>query len=343
VATARAARLRAPRSVLLMLTAAAAVAGAVVPAASSSAAPRLTIGQVQARVAALNDQAERITESYNALREQLSTLQREQRVAADQLVRDQAALATAQKTISATANYAYQNGGLGGVVSLADLSSPETFMTSSAMLDEVARYQAAQLAAVSVAQHDVAATSAAVIAKQDQVKQALGAISADKARIDHLLAQARAMLASLRAADRARLSSAAAGEASSMAALRGSYHGPASGRAAVAVRFAYNQLGKPYQYGGAGPNSYDCSGLTMRAWGAAGVALSHNAAAQQGETRPVSYGNLQPGDLVFFGSPAYHVAIYIGNGKVIAAPHTGDVVKIQELSSMPNYSGAGRP
>jgi cell wall-associated NlpC family hydrolase len=128
-----------------------------------------------------------------------------------------------------------------------------------------------------------------------------------------------------------------------MRALRDSYNGPASGRAAVAVRFAYAQLGKPYSYGASGPNSYDCSGLTMRAWGAAGVSLSHNAASQQGETRYVSRGALQPGDLVFFGSPAYHVAIYIGGGRIIAAPHTGDVVKIQSLSSMPSYSGGGRP
>jgi len=75
----------------------------------------------------------------------------------------------------------------------------------------------------------------------------------------------------------------------------------------------------------------------------AGVSLPHNAAAQQSDTRSVSSGNLQPGDLVFFGSPAYHVAIYVGNGNVIAAPHTGDVVKIERLSSMGNYSGAGRP
>src|SRR5207248_6265633 len=148
-----------------------------------------------------------------------------------------------------------------------------------------------------------------------------------------LLAQARALLNSLRASDRARLQRAAGADAAAMSALRGSYDGPASGRAGTAVRFAYDQLGKPYQYGGSGPNSYDCSGLTMRAWGAAGVALPHNAAAQQGQTRYVSGGNLQPGDLVFFGSPAYHVGIYIGSGRMIAAPHTGDVVKIQSVGS----------
>jgi cell wall-associated NlpC family hydrolase len=343
VATARTVSSRSHRLLAVVLTLLTAAAAAVVPATTSSATPRVTIGEVLSRVNALNERAEQITEAYNSARERLTVLQQQQQVAARQLDRDQAALTAARSRIAATANYAYRSGGLGGVMSLADVSNPDTFLTSSAMLDEVTRFQAAEVAAVASAQHDVAAASAEVIAKAQTAKQALAGITEQKAQIEHLLGQARALLATLRAADRARLSAAAASDAAAMAALRGSYNGPASGRAAVAVRFAYNQLGKPYQYGAAGPNSYDCSGLTMRAWGAAGVSLSHNAAAQQGETRPVSRGNLQPGDLVFFGSPAYHVAIYIGGGRVIAAPHTGDVVKIESLSSMSNYSGAGRP
>ena len=319
--------------------------GAIVagPALSSSAAPQLTIGQAQARIDALNTAAEKITERYNAARENLAGLQRQQKVAADQLGREQTVLTAMRSRIGATANFAYRNGGLTGVVDLSSLENPQSFLDSSAMLDEVSRYQAQQFAAVAAAQHRVASAQVTVAAKAAAAKQVLAGITADKDHINALLAQAHAVLASLRAADRARMARANAAEAGSMAALRGSYNGPASGRAAVAVRFAYNQLGKPYQYGAAGPDSYDCSGLTMRAWEAAGVSLSHNAAAQQGETRSVSRGNLQPGDLVFFGSPAYHVAIYIGNGNVIAAPHTGDVVKIESLSSMPNYSGAGRP
>ena len=343
MATARAARTPAPRFIALLLTVLAAGAAAIVPSATSSAAPQLTLGQVEARVNALNDQAERITEAYNSARDSLAALDQKRLVAAHELARDQAALAAARTGIGATANYAYRSGGLGGVESLADLSNPDSFLTSSAMLDEVARFQAAQMAAVASAQHDVAGASAQVIAQEQAAKKALAGIAEDKARIEGLLAQARALLNSLRAADRARYFSGLSADAASMRALRGSYHGPASGRAAVAVRFAYDQLGKPYQYGASGPGSYDCSGLTMRAWGAAGVSLPHNAAAQQSSTRYVSGADLQPGDLVFFGSPAYHVAIYIGGGRVIAAPHTGDVVKIESLGSMGSFSGGGRP
>ena len=331
---------RTARPVALVLTLLTAAAAAVLPTAASSAAPRLTLGQVEARVNALNDQAEKITEAYNAARDHLAVLQTQEKVAADELARDQAAFAAARKSISATATYAYQSGGLTGVVSLAEISNPDTFLTSSALLDEVARYQAAQVAQVAAAQHNLAAASAQVIAKQADAKRALAGIADQKAHIESLLAQARSLLGSLRAADRARIAAAYGADAARRASLRNSYNGPASGRAAVAVRFAYAQLGKPYVYGAAGPNSYDCSGLTMRAWGAAGVSLPHNAAAQQGQTRYVSGGNLQPGDLIFFGSPAYHVGIYIGGGRMIAAPHTGTVVQIQSVGS---YTSAGRP
>ena len=128
MATARAARTPAPRFIALLLTLLAAASAAIVPAATSSAAPQLTLGQVEARVNALNDQAERITEAYNSAREGLAKLEQQRQVAAHELQRDQATLSAARKSISATASYAYQSGGLGGVVSLTDLSNPDTFL-----------------------------------------------------------------------------------------------------------------------------------------------------------------------------------------------------------------------
>ena len=116
-----------------------------------------------------------------------------------------------------------------------------------------------------------------------------------------------------------------------------------SGRAALAVRYAYAQLGKRYRYGAAGAITFDCSGLTMRAWAAAGVSLSHNAAAQYASTHHVARSALQPGDLVYFGRPIHHVGIYIGGGKFIEAPYTGADVRISNLSSRSDYAGASRP
>ena len=117
---------------------------------------------------------------------------------------------------------------------------------------------------------------------------------------------------------------------------------PVSSGAATAVSTARAQLGKPYVYGAAGPDSFDCSGLTMYAWHAGGISLPHSAAMQYDVIPHVAISQLQPGDLVFFGSPAYHVGIYVGNGQMIDAPHTGANVEYDSIY-WPDLSGAGRP
>lgn len=111
----------------------------------------------------------------------------------------------------------------------------------------------------------------------------------------------------------------------------------------MAIAFAESQIGKPYQWGGAGPGSYDCSGLVMVAWGKAGISFPHSAQDQYDLTRRVAIANLLPGDLVFYGTPAdvYHVGLYIGNGDMVDAPETGENVSIQSIYG-PNLLAGGR-
>ncbi|MCA1824037.1 MAG: NlpC/P60 family protein [Frankia sp.] len=104
---------------------------------------------------------------------------------------------------------------------------------------------------------------------------------------------------------------------------------------------AYRQLGKPYEWAASGPDSFDCSGLTMWVWAKAGVSLPHSSRAQFDMGRHVSIAEIQPGDLTFYGSPIHHVGIYIGNGNMISAPQTGDYVKIQ-AAFRSDYVGAVR-
>jgi cell wall-associated NlpC family hydrolase len=112
--------------------------------------------------------------------------------------------------------------------------------------------------------------------------------------------------------------------------------------AAKAIAFARDQLGKPYQYAGTGPDSFDCSGLTMMAWAQAGVSMTHNAEAQFNEFPHVPVGQLEPGDLVFFGSPIHHVGLYVGGGTMIDAPQTGEFVHYASVGRR-DYAGAARP
>src|SRR5579875_723505 len=111
----------------------------------------------------------------------------------------------------------------------------------------------------------------------------------------------------------------------------------------TAVSVAEAQIGKPYQWGGAGPDSFDCSGLVMYAWAAAGVYFPHLAQDQYDMTARIPLSDLLPGDLVFFGTPAdvYHVGIYIGGGEMVDAPETGQDVQIQSIY-WPTLLGGGR-
>jgi cell wall-associated NlpC family hydrolase len=122
---------------------------------------------------------------------------------------------------------------------------------------------------------------------------------------------------------------------------------PPSGGVAAVIAFARAQLGEPYVWGGAGPSVWDCSGLTMMAWRQAGVSLSHYTGYQYAETDRVPISQLQPGDLVFYGTSgpdSHHVGLYIGGGQMIHAPNPSTVVKIASIYSMSDLLPyGGRP
>jgi cell wall-associated NlpC family hydrolase len=183
-------------------------------------------------------------------------------------------------------------------------------------------------------------------------------LAAEKATLDKKAAQAEELLADLREKRReARLERQraarqearreAAAQAASRAAARppvtaaqptpapAPAPAPSSGRGAAAVAFALGQVGDAYVYGGAGPDVWDCSGLTMGAWAAAGVALPHSAEMQAATGVPVSVSALQPGDLVFYYSPISHVGLYIGNGQLVHAANPSRPVEVVPVSSMP--------
>jgi cell wall-associated NlpC family hydrolase len=116
---------------------------------------------------------------------------------------------------------------------------------------------------------------------------------------------------------------------------------PSSGaKGAIAVQYAYAQLGKMYQYGAEGPNRFDCSGLTLMAWKQAGVYLPHNAAQQYQRGTKINRSQLQPGDLVYYNGFG-HVGIFIGNNQIIHASRAGQPVAIRAIQSPIAYSRPG--
>jgi cell wall-associated NlpC family hydrolase len=171
-------------------------------------------------------------------------------------------------------------------------------------------------------------------------------ISVDLAAARQQELAAAAAEAAAEAARKSALAAAAADHSSDASPGDASPYRP--GDASAAVAFARAQLGLPYVWGGAGPETYDCSGLTMRSWERAGVDLPHFAADQYARSTPLSYSRLRPGDLVFWSHDGtsqdiYHVAIYLGDDQMIEAPRTGDVVKVASLWIMGTPNFYGRP
>ena len=173
------------------------------------------------------------------------------------------------------------------------------------------------------------AQAAAEVAAWEAAQEA----AREAARVAQAEADAQALMA--QGATRAAAQEAAA--AAAAATPRSVSRAPvgASGSSSAALDFAFSQIGKPYIWGSGGPEGYDCSGLTAAAFAAAGVTLPRTSAAQASAGTPVSVSDLAPGDLVFFGSPIYHVGIYVGDGLMVHAPKPGDSVKVAKMWTTP--------
>jgi cell wall-associated NlpC family hydrolase len=185
----------------------------------------------------------------------------------------------------------------------------------------------------------------ATIAAQRKLEASLGQV---KGEIATLVAQAEAAKRAEAARQTAALLATQQTAASRGAALGGSGGRPASGPvppvgrgAPAAVAAALSRVGLPYVWGAAGPSAFDCSGLTMWAWAHAGVSLPHFSGAQYAATQHIPMSQIQPGDLVFFANPGEHVAMYIGNGQIVEAAHSGVPVRVGPLYS--GFALAGRP
>jgi cell wall-associated NlpC family hydrolase len=197
----------------------------------------------------------------------------------------------------------------------------------------------------------VAQQQAYVQASKSKRNSLASQLETEKAHVSALKSARQAALAAAAAAAAARAAAAAA--ASQQSSTQVPSWAPNSGASAtqgdIAANWALSQIGKPYQWGAAGPDSYDCSGLTMEAWAQAGVTLLHYTGYQWEEGPHVSLDDLEPGDLLFYATdnsdPAtiHHVGIYIGNGEMVDAPYTGAFVRIDSIYQPGIPIGAVRP
>ena len=289
----------------------------------ADAAP--TPSSLHQRLTRLNTQADQAVEQY--LQAKL-VLQQTQRSAAGLQRRAAGArreLDRLSAIVSAQAADTYVNGAGAGLASVLGAGDPNVAFDRMQTLSVLAQQNSDRLANLRAAEQAYQQGLAALTKVQRQQAAELDRLATRKAEVQRLVDQTERLLAQARASAASQRAAVANVDPGLPA---GSAPAP-SGSVAAVVRYAEAQVGKPYVWGADGPDSFDCSGLTMMAWRQAGFSLPHSAAAQYNVGRHVTRAELRPGDLIFRYSPISHVAMYVGNGMQVAATHTGSTVKLQ--------------
>ena len=320
------------------------IAAAVLFPISAEAAPNLI--EVQGRVRDLQEQATTAAEGAQEAKVTLARLNKTLATVQQEASQQGASVTAMNKLIGAIAADQYKSGPLSKSLELLFSSDPSLYLSTAGSLEAVTRKKSSDLKKFSVATQRLNATSLTVADKLSLVKAAEAKFRKQLAIANSKLDEAEALLAKLTAEERERLAKLNDDEENAdqqrSLADAGKY-GSLSGRGGTAIKYALAQIGDRYIFGADGLTTWDCSGLTMRAFGAAGVSLPHSSRAQYKYGKAISRKELQPGDLVFFGKPISHVAIYLGGNRMLHAPRKGSRVKIAEfdLGKKP-YIGARR-
>ncbi|MDT5026991.1 MAG: peptidoglycan DL-endopeptidase CwlO [Micromonosporaceae bacterium] len=302
----------------------------VLPANSAHAGP--TVAEIEAQIQTIWNEAEPLIEKYNAVHEQYQKNRARQEQLQKQIEPLQREVDLGRQRVGVMAAAVYKGGRADAFSAVVTSGSPQQLAEQLAFLDVLSREQDHQLEGVSKSKADL-----------DGQKAPIDALVAELAKQDADLAQHRKAIEA-KLTELQKLRTQAYGSGGGTGSYRPwpcpSEYLPTNGYKAAS--FACKQAGIPYVWAAAGPNGYDCSGLTLAAWKQVGVYLPHNAAAQRRSMPYVSRANIQLGDLVFYYSNLHHVAIYVGNGKVMSAPTFGDHVRMVSMDVMPIHS-IGRP
>ncbi|MFC3576414.1 NlpC/P60 family protein [Streptomyces yaanensis] len=319
-------------AVLSAAAAAAATLGAVPANAAPRVDPRVTVDR-------LYEEAEQATEAYNKADERAGSLRRQVGHTQDRIARQQGRVNAMRDALGALAGAQYRSGGLDPSLALLFSDNPDEYLAKATALDRIGTHQAGQLKELRAALRELAQDRAGVAAKLAELEKSRDAVAQHKKAVERKLATARRLLNSLPTAERAAYErvSRSGGDVPDLAGAA-----PSGARAAAAVAAARSALGRPYVWGANGPGGFDCSGLMQWSYAQAGVGLPRTSQEQRYAGRRVPLSEAQPGDLVVYRSDASHVAMYVGNGQVIHAPHPGAPVRYDPIGMMP-ISSVTRP
>jgi peptidoglycan DL-endopeptidase CwlO len=331
-----------PRQRIAVVAAAVLGAGLLLAVASSAgAAPAPTITQVEKKIRQLQTKADQLGQQYDQVQQQMFSTKQQLTVVRRQLSVENGQFSQMRVQIASIAVAAYEDGNLNNSLTLLTAGNPQQILDQSSILQQLSASNNAEIGQFLAAARRLENTQEVenrTLAGIDELKKSLGQ---RKAVLNKMLSQQNTLLAQLTPAQQVAL-----GGGSETGTAPVKYTGPTSSQADKAVQFAYDQLGCPYVYGGTGPckDGFDCSGLTMESWAAAGVSIPRTSYEQWDDLPHVSLDDVQPGDILVFYD-AGHVAIYVGHNQFIQAPQpTQDVQLVTyQGASTPGIDGAVVP
>jgi peptidoglycan DL-endopeptidase CwlO len=312
-----------------------------------------TAAEAGDQLTTMSQRLEIVAEQYNAARVKLARRTHDAVVARTDLKHLERQVHTLQGRVKKVAISAYQNGHLASFSSFVTSSSPQSFLDQLSTLDVIAQKQSSVLTGLTTAKKQAAEASQRATAAETDARRTTAKLAEQKHTILGQVGELKKLRSQLSTKELQAWERQQAAQTQTAArqihqtqddAPPSQTPPPSSsakGAAAIAVKAAEAELGKPYSWGAAGPDSFDCSGLMLWSWAKAGVSLPHSSADQYNVGTHISEDQLQPGDLVFYYSPIHHVAMYVGHGMVIQAPDFGVPVGYAPVNSMP-YTGATR-
>jgi len=308
----------------------AAVSGLAFFATGADAAPQPTVGQVQVRINQLTSQFDKVSQQLDQASSQLSAAQSRLSQVRLRLTHANSQFQTAQASVAQNAAAAFEDTGATSIAGVLTSADPSVMLQQESLLMELSGNRNAQTMQLLTSASQLAAAELQMQRTETGIAGLKQQLAAHKSSLGQLIDTQNAILASLTVPQRQAVANNSIGANGSSAPQK--YTGPTTTQAQKAVAFAYAQLGCPYVYGGTGPcpRGYDCSGLAQAAWAAAGVQIPRDSYGQWAGLPHVPLSSIEPGDLLIYNGEG-HVAIYVGGGYIIDAPHTGlDVEKIPE-------------
>ena len=287
---------------------------------AQTVASQPSLKDLVAQATQLSNEVDSLGQQYDGLKIQLAHANSEVKVAKLAENRAQQAMAGSQKAVAQLAAMGYMNGGMDPTLQMLTSGNPDTFLSQASTVQQLnneAGMRLSNLQKEQIAAARAQATAKEQIATANSIqKQLKGKVATINAKLNVL-------------------NSSAMSQALAVYNQTGSYPDyvlpEATNVETHALRAALTQTGKPYLWGAAGPDSFDCSGLIVWAYAQEGISLPHYTGSLWNDGQHISRDNLEPGDLIFFDADISHVGIYLGNGVMVDAPHSGSVVRVEAV------------